>query len=105
MTHVVVQKVSFLLISQSTAVGSTQSTLPGVFRVGRKWGATIFRKNGEKGAFAFSYYVLYLIFLVGFKDHLVRGASKSWLFNPPKAVIPHGDAQHNVAKKKLTGMV
>lgn len=60
-------------------------------------------KCGKRG-FCFLI-LLYLIFLVGFKDHLVRGASKSWLFNPPKAMIPHDDAQHNVAKKKLTGMV
>jgi len=59
----------------------------------------------EKGANLLFDITGILFFLVGFKDHLVRGASKSWLFNPPKAMILHGDAQHNVAKKKLTGMV
>lgn len=59
MAHVVVQKVSFLLISQSTAVGSTQSTLPGVFRVGRKWGATIFGKMWKKGLLLFDITVSY----------------------------------------------
>lgn len=101
-------KVSFLLISQSTAVGSTQSlwaktTLPGFFFVSVGNGVPTYLEKNVSGAFAII--LLYLIFLVGFQDHLVNGASKSWWFNPPKAMTPHGDAQHNVDKKKLTGMV